>query len=223
MDNEFFYIVMEYCNGGELFEHIMDRGKFSERQAARVVRRVVGALKHLHDLKICHRDLKPENLIFDKSSNDVRLIDFGLSKIANHEEELETKVGTPYYVAPEVLKGKYNVQCDMWSVGVITYIMLCGYPPFYGDNNKEIFKKILTCDYKFYEDEWKHISKEAVHFVRKLIIVDTEVRMSAEEALKHPWLKTGDSEPRYLCPSVLKRLRIHQDGQLRQKLRFFFV
>lgn len=88
MDNEFFYIIMEYCGGGELFEHIMERGKFSERQAARIVRRLLGALKHLHDLKICHRDLKPENLIFDKANNDVRLIDFGLSKIVNNEEDL---------------------------------------------------------------------------------------------------------------------------------------
>ena len=106
---------------------------------------------------------------------------------------------------------------------MITYIMLCGYPPFYGDNNKEIFKKILACDYRFYEEEWRHITKAGMHFVRKLLVVSVDKRMDASTALQHPWLRKQEGEPRYLCPSVLKRLRIHQDNQLRRKLRYFVM
>ena len=208
LDHEFFYIVMEYCNGGELFEHIMDKGKFSEGEASRLVRKILGALKHMHEKNICHRDLKPENIIFEKNTNDLRLIDFGLSKAVEAETILKTKVGTPYYVAPEVLRGKYSLKCDLWRVGVITYILLCGYPPFYGDSNKEIFKRILSCDYRFYDDEWQDVSLEAVDFIKKLLVIDVEDRLSSTEAIMHPWIQGSDVEPRYLCPSVLKRMRL---------------
>ena len=139
MDETHFYIVMEYCEGGELFDHIMDGGKFSEQDAAKIISKVIGALQHMHELNICHRDLKPENIILERNTNNVKIIDFGLSTIVK-EKDLSTRVGTPYYVAPEVLRGKYSMKCDMWSVGVIMYTMLCGYPPFHGEDNIAIFK-----------------------------------------------------------------------------------
>jgi len=154
------HIVMELSDGGELFEKIVEMHKFTEHQAADLMKKILSSVKHLHEHGICHRDLKPENFIFSDKTEDpeIKLIDFGLSKrfgpnaAANDhtglgqvslEDKMHTIVGTPYYVAPEVLMGSYNFSCDVWSLGVILFIMLCGYPPFEGDNNKEIFKRVL--------------------------------------------------------------------------------
>lgn len=142
---------MELSEGGELFEKIVEMHKFSEKQAAILMRKILSSVKHLHEHGICHRDLKPENFLFTDNTEDaeIKLIDFGLSKRfgaiqeSHPDEKMHTIVGTPYYVAPEVLKGNYDFACDVWSLGVILYIMLCGYPPFEGDNNKEIFKRVL--------------------------------------------------------------------------------
>ena len=151
IDYRYVHIVMELAEGGELFEKIVEMHKFSESQAASLMRKILSAVKHLHEHGICHRDLKPENFLFsDKSAEaEIKLIDFGLSKRfgaiqeQDPSEKMHTIVGTPYYVAPEVLKGNYDFSCDVWSLGVILFIMLCGYPPFEGDNNKEIFKRVL--------------------------------------------------------------------------------
>jgi len=139
---------MELCTGGELFDRIVEQQKFSEAKAAKLLSKTLSAVKHLHNHGICHRDLKPENFLFlDKAEEaEIKIIDFGLSKKFDHAEmmgEMKTIVGTPFYVAPEVLNGSYDKQCDVWSVGVILYILLCGYPPFDGDNNKEIFRAIM--------------------------------------------------------------------------------
>ena len=216
MDETHFYIVMEYCEGGELFDHIMDGGKFSEQDAAKIISKVIGALQHMHELNICHRDLKPENIILERNTNNVKIIDFGLSTIVK-EKDLSTRVGTPYYVAPEVLRGKYSMKCDMWSVGVIMYTMLCGYPPFHGEDSIAIFKQILKGDVNFFENDWKDVSREAMHFVGRLIVEDTFTRLSAQDALKHPWILEADKEPKFLCPSVLKRLRLFKQPQRLRK------
>lgn len=108
------------------------------------------ALKHLHDMGVVHRDLKPENILFNSNLQIVKLIDFGMSKILQDENALmNTKLGTPYYISPEILKGKYDKSCDMWSIGVIAFVLLAGEPPFWGRNAAELFKKIKTCDYDF--------------------------------------------------------------------------
>lgn len=151
IDYRYVHIVMELAEGGELFEKIVEMHKFSEEKAAGLMRKILSAVKHLHEHGICHRDLKPENFLFSDNSQDaeIKLIDFGLSKRFGQlqdqdpSEKMHTIVGTPYYVAPEVLRGNYDFSCDVWSLGVILYIMLCGYPPFEGDNNKEIFKRVL--------------------------------------------------------------------------------
>ena len=109
----------------------------------------------MHDLGVVHRDLKPENILFDRDLSSVKLIDFGMSKILEEENTLmNTKLGTPYYISPEILKGKYDKSCDMWSIGVITYVLLTGEPPFYGRNAAALFKKISTCDYEFNQPIW---------------------------------------------------------------------
>ena len=123
---------------------------FSEDRTRNVMRQSLQALKHLHDMGVVHRDLKPENILFNQNYSMVKLIDFGMSKILQDENTLmNTKLGTPYYISPEILKGKYDKGCDMWSIGVITFVLLSGEPPFYGRNAAQLFEKIKTCDYEF--------------------------------------------------------------------------
>jgi calcium-dependent protein kinase len=128
------------CEGGELYQAIINEGCFSEQKAAKVVRQILSAIKHLHMRGICHRDLKPENIMIENKSSSkdplIKVIDFGLAKYFKSDEvNMNTRTGTPYYMAPEVLKGSYDESCDMWSIGVITYCLLCGYPPFNADND----------------------------------------------------------------------------------------
>ena len=135
---------MELCTGGELFDKIAKNHRFGEKQSAILMRKIFSAVHHLHNLGICHRDLKPENFLYTSNEEDadIKLIDFGLSirfgeiQEAHPDEMLHSVVGTPYYVAPEVLRGNYEFACDVWSLGVIMYVTLCGYPPFEGDHNK---------------------------------------------------------------------------------------
>jgi calcium-dependent protein kinase len=143
----------------------------------------------LHDLDIAHRDLKPENILFCGTGNDIKLIDFGMSKICNKNAQMNTRLGSPYYVAPEVLDGQYDKRCDLWSIGVITYILLCGEPPFFGESTAAVFKKIRKCEYDFSQDVWKSISRNAKLFVMKLIEPNLSLRMTVEQALQHPWMK----------------------------------
>ena len=114
-------------------------------------------MKHLHDLNIAHRDLKPENVLFSSHETNVKLIDFGMSKLMPEEaQKMNTKLGTPYYVSPEVLNGNYDKRCDLWSIGVICFVLLSGVPPFHGDNTAQVFKKIQTTDYDFEAEVWQN-------------------------------------------------------------------
>jgi len=138
-------LVMELVTGGELFDKIVEKGQYSERDASVIVKKMLSAVEYLHSINIAHRDLKPENLLL-KAGNDteVMLSDFGLSKIIGAESMMETACGTPYYVAPEVLMSTgYDKEVDLWSVGVITYLLLCGFPPFYGESLPEVFEQIM--------------------------------------------------------------------------------
>jgi calcium-dependent protein kinase len=189
-DKNFFHIVTEFCEGGELFEHILDKGVINEKETATIILKIVSAIRHLHCMNICHRDLKPENILFEYKGKkpEIKIIDFGLSKYFA-VNKMTTKIGTPYYVSPEILEGKYDKNCDMWSIGVITYIMLCGYPPFNAKTEQMLFKKIAFCDYSFPEEDWSRISSEAKDFITKLLEVNPNKRLDAENALKHPWIE----------------------------------
>ncbi|CAM9510837.1 unnamed protein product, partial [Phaeothamnion confervicola] len=142
-DERFLHLVMEICTGGELFDRIIkktesDEGHYSERIAARIIANVLSGIEYIHnEHNICHRDLKPENFLFRSpdSEDDIKIIDFGLSRVEELNSAMTTRVGTPYYIAPEVLQRKYDMACDLWSIGVITYILLSGYPPFFGDTD----------------------------------------------------------------------------------------
>ena len=151
------------------------------------------ALAYCHSMNVVHRDLKPENFLFATPgpNSDIKLIDFGLSKIM-HEgrlQRLKTRAGTPYYISPEVLTGNYDYRCDMWSAGCILYILLCGYPPFYGDNNQEILKMVQKGVYEFDGEEWDDIAQEAKDFIGQMIC-KPEQRLSAEQALQNTWLQS---------------------------------
>jgi len=191
------YLVMELVKGGELFDKIVDKGQYSEKDACNIVKQIVAAVQYMHDHGVCHRDLKPENLLCAGDDNEelVRIADFGLSKIFEHGEELKTACGTPDYVAPEVLECKpYDMAVDIWSVGVITYILLCGYTPFYANTHQELFQKITNLEYDFPSPEWDSISNNAKDFIQKLLVKDPNKRLNAEQCIQHPWMTQQHEE-----------------------------
>jgi len=183
------YLVLELVTGGELFDQIVSRGTYSERDAASVIRQILEAVEYMHTNGIAHRDLKPENLLCGGVNGDsIKVTDFGLSKdYAN--ATLRTSCGTPDYVAPEVLKGQpYDNSVDIWSIGVITYILLCGFPPFYGSNDQQIFEKILKAEYDFPSPDWDGISQEAKDFIQAILVLDFNRRPTAADCLEAPWI-----------------------------------
>ena len=190
-DECFFHIVMELCKGKEVFDNICNHGYLRENKVQNIIFKVLLAIAHCHSRGITHRDLKPENILFESLKNDaeIKLIDFGLSRKYSKDEKMHTILGTPYYVAPEVLKGNYDEKCDIWSIGAMTYLMLCGDPPFTGDSNNEIFKKIVKGELKFNLYKWKNISEDAKDFVKLCLNKNAAQRPSATEAISHRWFK----------------------------------
>jgi len=191
-DDKQFFLIMELVQGKELFDKIVERGQYSEKDASHISRQFVAAIEYLHSKGIAHRDLKPENLLSIGSGEKevLKVADFGLSKNFG-DEKMMTSCGSPGYVAPEVLECEsYGKEVDMWSIGVIIYILLVGYPPFYADNDPALFKKIMACDYEFGEG-WDVISESAKDLLRHLIVKDPKKRFTATAALNHPWLKAN--------------------------------
>jgi len=191
------YFVMELVTGGELFDRIVEKGSYSEEDAKVLVRKIVSAIDYLHKQNIAHRDLKPENLLVKSIDDDteVKIADFGLSKIIDKDKMMQTACGTPGYVAPEVLNAEgYDKEVDMWSVGVITYILLCGFPPFYSESVPEVFEQIMKAEYDYPEEYWDEISAEAKDFIDHLLVVDVAKRLTAEQSLNHPWLRQSSKK-----------------------------
>eukprot|EP00835_Amoeboradix_gromovi_P003071 NODE_191_length_15469_cov_0.243071.p3 type:complete len:604 gc:universal NODE_191_length_15469_cov_0.243071:4484-6295(+) len=185
------YLVMELVTGGELFDSIVERGKYTEKDSAELIYQILKGIEYLHSVGICHRDLKPENLLYNDKSpkSKIMLSDFGLSKIFNDDQVMKTACGTPGYVAPEVLRRKgYRKEVDMWSIGVITYILLCGYPPFYEENNAELFNQILKGRFEFDSPYWDNISNQAKNFVSRCLVVDSSRRLTVHNGLCHPFI-----------------------------------
>jgi len=188
-EEENLYLVIELVTGGELFDHIIDRGNYSERDAANIIKQVLEAIEFMHKNGVAHRDLKPENILLTGPNNDiVKVSDFGLSKDFS-KDMLRSAVGTPDYVAPEVLGGTvYDNSVDIWSIGVITYVLLCGFPPFFGSTDQEIFAKILKVDYDFPSPDWDNISEDAKMFIEAVLASNFRERPSAEQCLEAPWI-----------------------------------
>jgi calcium-dependent protein kinase len=192
-DNRNIYLVMELCTGGELFDRIIDAGHFTEVQAAILMTQIIRAIYYMHEGHVCHRDLKPENFIFQTKDpiekSLLKIIDFGLSCTFQADQVLTTKAGTPYYVAPQVLAGKYDHISDMWSIGVIMYVLLCGYPPFYGETDADVLAKVRLGNFSFNATDWKNVSEDAKNLIRLLLKMNPKDRYTAEQALNHIWIK----------------------------------
>jgi 5'-AMP-activated protein kinase, catalytic alpha subunit len=148
-NNDYLYLIMEYCSGGELFQHIVKNRRLKEEEAAKMYQQIISGIEYIHKLGIVHRDLKPENLLLDHN-NCIKIVDFGLSNLYKQGERLKTACGSPCYAAPEMIKGEryLGLGADIWSSGVILYAMVCGYLPFEDQNTKKLYQKILKADYK---------------------------------------------------------------------------
>ena len=189
-DSRYHYVIMELMEGGELFDYVIERGSLTEGEAVHIIRQVTRAIHRLHQSGIIHRDIKPENVMLkskEPSTMDVRLIDFGMSKLLSPGQRCtRSRLGTPGYIAPEIVNGDpYTKSIDMWSLGVLTYILLCGYMPF-----DDTYGKSSSFKTDFPDAEWGKISLTAKRFVRGLIEKDPVKRMTSAEALKHRWLST---------------------------------
>ncbi|XP_041996856.1 calcium-dependent protein kinase 13-like isoform X2 [Salvia splendens] len=189
-DDNAVHLVMELCEGGELFDRIVARGHYTERAAAAVTRTVVEVVQLCHKHGVIHRDLKPENFLFSnkKENSPLKAIDFGLSIFFKPGERFSEIVGSPYYMAPEVLRRNYGPEIDIWSAGVILYIMLCGVPPFWAESEQGVAQAIIRGKIDFEREPWPSISDSAKSLVRQMLEPDPKLRLTAQQVLEHPWL-----------------------------------
>ncbi|XP_021901192.1 calcium-dependent protein kinase 1-like [Carica papaya] len=204
------HVVMELCAGGELFDRIVQRGHYTERKAAELTRTIVGVVEACHSLGVMHRDLKPENFLFVGPEEDslLKTIDFGLSIFFKPGERFTDVVGSPYYVAPEVLRKRYGPEADVWSAGVILYILLSGVPPFWAETEQGIFEQVLHGDLDFDSDPWPAISDSAKDLVRRMLVRDPRMRLTAHQVLCHPWVQVDGVAPdKPLDSAVLSRMK----------------
>ena len=195
-EKAYWYLITEIMTGGELFDRIVSKAFYNEKEARDVCKILFEAIGFCHSKSVCHRDLKPENLLLRTISNDseIKIADFGFAKKVLTPNSLTTQCGTPGYVAPEILEGvSYDIQSDMWSLGVIIYIILGGYPPFIEQNQRELFRKIRRGQYEFHEEYWGSVSTDAKDMIKCLLTVQPAKRMTANQALQHKWMLQDDS------------------------------
>ena len=194
-------IVTELCPGGELFQQIIDKGPFTEKYSAYVMYQIFSAVNYCHKMHIVHRDLKPENILIVNKDKDgfptIKICDFGTSKIFEKGAVQRKLVGSSYYIAPEVLKKHYNEKCDIWSCGVILYILLSARPPFGGQDDNDIMERVATGVYDLESPPFDKVSASALDLIRKLLTMDVNERITAEQALNHPWFKENKSQEYY--------------------------
>mmetsp|Transcript_24798 Transcript_24798/g.38589 ORF Transcript_24798/g.38589 Transcript_24798/m.38589 type:complete len:225 (+) Transcript_24798:218-892(+) len=191
-DDAHYCIVMDLMEGGELFDQILKRQHFSESEARSAIRSIIDAIRYCHSLNIVHRDIKPENLLIKSKElnlDSIKISDFGLARYVKSEEMARTTCGTPGYVAPEIILQKpYGKECDYWSIGVVLFILLSGSPPFYEDEDNDLFHKIKNVKYDFSDEAWNHISEEAKDLVTQILKQNPLERISCEQMLAHPWM-----------------------------------
>ncbi|XP_052854895.1 calcium/calmodulin-dependent protein kinase type 1 isoform X2 [Drosophila gunungcola] len=203
------YLVMELVTGGELFDRIVEKGSYTEKDASHLIRQILEAVDYMHEQGVVHRDLKPENLLYYSPDDDSKIMisDFGLSKMED-SGIMATACGTPGYVAPEVLAQKpYGKAVDVWSIGVISYILLCGYPPFYDENDANLFAQILKGEFEFDSPYWDEISESAKHFIKNLMCVAVEKRYTCKQALAHAWISGNEASSRNIHGTVSEQLK----------------
>ncbi|KAL8570826.1 hypothetical protein ACOMHN_006975 [Nucella lapillus] len=218
------FMILELVTGGELFDSIVSRGTYSEQDAAMALKDILSGVEYLHSRSVVHRDLKPENLLYESMTDQskLKIADFGLSRVIESEVKLSTVCGTPGYCAPEVLLGKeYNEAADLWSVGVIAYILLCGYEPFYSENETEMYRKIIKGDFKFDEEWWSDISENAKNLVRSLLIVEPRKRLTARDALKLDWVQGKATKNDMMDETVEQIKKFNARRKLKTPLSYY--
>ncbi|MCQ2816219.1 MAG: protein kinase [archaeon] len=226
VNEKFYYFIMEYVGGGELYSQIIKLQNYDERSAAIIMKQIFSSVTYLHSMNIVHRDLKPENMMLVSPKDmSIKLIDFGTANYVNPGKTLNLKIGSAYYMAPEVLTGKYGIECDLWSCGVILYLLLVGYPPFDGNTNAEIMDKIKKGKFFLGGDDWDNISSSAKDLIKKLLVLNPSERITGMEALRHPWIlknakdytssviKTDTELPKLSLKSCLKNFNSQQKLQ----------
>ena len=245
-DNNYYYMVEEFCSAGDLYDYIRKQKFFSEKTAANIMNQLLSAVNYLHTKHIVHRDLKPENIVFIKTKEDgkgnrktsgsntkqesddifIKLIDFGTSvhlKSGNLTQEL----GTIYYIAPEVFKNNYNEKADIWSCGIILYIMLCGHPPFCGKREEDIKQKIINAPLQFLPKDFKKVSNATISYVKELLTYDPKKRPSAYQAMENEWLtsliKSEGEGDNILQAEVLDNLAKFTSAVTLQKATLSFI
>jgi len=204
------HMVMELCRGGELFDRIVERGHYSERKAAHLAKVILGVVQTCHSLGVMHRDLKPENFLFvnDDEDSPLKAIDFGLSMFLKPGENFTDVVGSPYYIAPEVLNKNYGPEADIWSAGVMIYVLLSGSAPFWGETEEEIFNEVLEGELDLTSDPWPQVSESAKDLIRKMLERNPIQRLTAQQVLCHPWIRDeGNAPDTPLDTTVLSRLK----------------
>ncbi|GJS32406.1 calcium-dependent protein kinase 29 [Tanacetum coccineum] len=204
------HLVMELCSGGELFDRITKQGSYSEKEAAKIARQIVNVVHVCHFMGVMHRDLKPENFLMVSQDDDspVKATDFGLSVFIEEGKVYKEIVGSAYYVAPEVLRRRYGKEIDVWSAGVILYILLSGVPPFWGETEKAIFEEILDGNLDLQSPPWPSISAGAKDLISKMLTRNPKNRITADKALEHPWLKEGgEASEKPMDSAVLTRMK----------------
>jgi len=209
------YIIMEIMRGPELFSRIVEKGTYAEQDAAQVLLDIISALAYIHEVGVAHCDLKPENLLYSTPDSDgiIKIIDFGLAQFTDTRiGRRPTKiVGTPEYIAPEVvLRKDYGPPADMWAMGVILYILLCGYYPFYStkmNDTQEVLTKVCTAQYSFPAKEWDPVSAEAKDLIRRLLVVDIKKRLTAKQALEHDWFKLIERPKLFLPKTTISNIK----------------
>ncbi|KAI0482627.1 Pkinase-domain-containing protein [Xylariaceae sp. FL0804] len=201
-----YYIVTELAVGGELFDRICEQGKFTEKDASQTIKQVLSAVDYLHSKNVVHRDLKPENLLYltKDDSSDLVLADFGIAKMLDSKDEvLTTMAGSFGYAAPEVmLKKGHGKPVDMWSMGVITYTLLCGYSPFRSENLQDLIDECSSAEVTFHERYWRDVSSDAKDFILKLLQPNADDRPTSQQALHHPWLRGESATEHNLLPEI---------------------
>mmetsp|Transcript_20264 Transcript_20264/g.58756 ORF Transcript_20264/g.58756 Transcript_20264/m.58756 type:complete len:512 (-) Transcript_20264:294-1829(-) len=211
-DRQCIHFAMELASGGELFDHIVKARQFSERRAAIIMRQILRAVNYMHDSGVAHRDIKPENFLFATKAplenNTLKLIDFGLACPCRTGHMLKSKVGTQIYMAPQVMMGRYDKMCDMWSVGVVMYVLLCGRPPITGSSDRETAMKVRDGRWSFEGEFWQQVSAQAKALVSALMRRNAQARMNASDALAHAWVQqTAPRARARLSTKLVERLR----------------
>ena len=220
-DSSYYYLVTEMMRGGELFDRIVAKTFYNEKDARDVCKILFEALGYCHSRNVAHRDLKPENLLLMSAKDDrnIKLADFGFAKATTSDACLTTQCGTPGYVAPEILNGvPYGTKADMWSLGVIIYILLGGYPPFIEQNQRELFRRIRKGQYEFHVEYWGSVSSEAKDLIASLLTVDPVRRLSASKALQNAWITGSDAllEGKDLGANLTEFKKFNAKRKLRQ-------